>query len=278
MTDAARDDARLWRAEARRLVSGANLVALLVAVGFGVFGVFDSMVDADGARIWGTLVVAAPSAYAAWCVLEPAWRRRPEMVGLLLRIASGCLVAPLLAAVSIGIVQAVAVAFPGVRNLIEAAAEANRGFHYFWSEGIVSQLFLVPVAGWAIGGFAGLMGVLIVTLPVLSLRRPAAVTAGSHIDEVSSGRRDATAALVFCGLGALTLGICLWIFGDGGSLLDAPAAAVQLIGAWSRLGVFRWSEAIWLSGVACVVVGVTMCAVAAVTVVRARRRAARGEG
>ena len=68
-------DAHLWRNETRSLVSGVNLVVLIAAIAAGVFGVFDSMTDADGDRFWGNLVVAAPGIYAGWCMLEIAWRR-----------------------------------------------------------------------------------------------------------------------------------------------------------------------------------------------------------
>src|SRR5690606_7390814 len=69
-----------------------------------------------------------------------------------------------------------------VREAIARAADANDDFHYYWSEGIGQQLLLVPLGGWVVGAAIALGVCLIVTLPVLSLRAPRVVAAGSRIE------------------------------------------------------------------------------------------------
>ncbi len=264
-------DARLWRAELRSLTTGVNLVVLLIAVAAGVWGVFDGMIDAGGDRFAGTLSTVAPSIYAGWCMLEPALRRTTTTASVIVRLASACLVAPGLAAVAIGAVQAIAVIFPGIRDVIDVATENNRGFHYYWDEGIGAQLFLVPLAGWAIGMVVALGVCMILTLPILSLRAPHTVSSGSHIEAVTAEKRDPTAALVFCGLGATMLGTALWQFGDGGNIAEFPEDLGDFIRSLSY-GYFYWNDAMWLIGVVFVVAGVLAMAWGCVTVVSARRR------
>ncbi|MGM7672067.1 hypothetical protein [Microbacterium sp. A93] len=270
LSDDATDDAHLWREEIRSLVSGANLVVLIAVIALGVWGVFDSMTDADGDRVWGTLVVVAPGIYAGWCMLEASWRSG-DMTSLLLRLVSACLIAPLLALIPIAVVQAIAVAFPGVRDTIAQAAAQNTGFHYFWDEGVVSQLYLVPIAGYAIGACIGLGVALIITLPVLSIRSPGVVSAGSHIEKVDGARRSSTTAFVFVGLGITVLGIALWAFGEGGSILEFPEDFGRLMNTLSH-GYFHWDQAMWLIGAVLVVTGVLSMGWGCVRVLTARVR------
>jgi hypothetical protein len=265
------NDARMLRAELRSLTSGINLVVLIIAVAVGVWGVFDGMTDAGGDRFAGSLSTVAPSVYAGWCMLEPALRRRTSAVSVITRLVSACLIAPGFAVVPIAVVQAIAVIFPGIRHVIEAAAENNGGFHYYWAEGIGAQLFLVPLAGWMIGMVVALGVCLILTLPILSLRAPGTVSSGSHIEAVAVEERDPTTAFLFCGLGATTLGIVLWVFGDGGSITEFPEDLGRFIQRLSS-GYFDWHGAMWLIGVVLVVAGVLAMARACVPVMAARRR------
>ena len=270
---AAESDAHLWRAELRSLVRGANLVVLIAAIAAGVWGVFDSMTDADGDRFWGNMIVVAPGAYAGWCMLEITWRRVPSLADVLLRLFSGCLVAPAFVVIPVSVIQLIAVAFPGVRETIAAAQQSNGGFHYYWDEGIAQQLFLVPLGGYAIGACIPLGVALIIALPVLSLRAPQVVAAGSHIEKVDGPRRVSTTAFVFCGLGATTLGIVLWQFGDGDSITRFPRELGRFLNALSQ-GYFDGEGAMWLSGVVFVVIGVALMAWGCVRVMFARGRAA----
>ena len=265
------NDARLRRAELRSLTTGINLVVLVIAVIVGVWGVFDSMNDAGGDRFVGNLSTVAPSIYAGWCMVELALRRRASSVSVVLRMASACLIAPGLVAVPIGVVQAIVVTFPGIRRVIEAAAEHNGGFHYYWAEGIAAQLFLVPLAGWMIGSCVALGVCLILTLPILSLRAPEAVSSGSYIEAVAAEKRVPTTAFVFCGLGATMLGVVLWVFGEGGSVAEFPEDVGQFIRTLS-VGYVDWHGAMWLIGVVFVVVGVLAMAWGCVRVMPARQR------
>ncbi len=210
------DDAPGWRSEGRSLVTGVNLWVLIACVAFGAWGAFDSMTDAEGDRIWGSLSVATPAVYAGWCMLEPALRPSLNIGGLLVRMSSACLVAPGFVALPVGLIQAVATIVPGTRATIATATADNGGFHYYWAEGIAAQLFLVPFMGWILGMCAALGVCLILSLPVLSFRAPAVIRDGSHLEKVNPTDRDSTTAFVFCGLGATILGIGLWLFGDGG--------------------------------------------------------------
>lgn len=264
-------DARQWRAELRSLTTGVNLVVLVVAVAVGVWGVFDGMTDAGGDRFAGSLSTVVPSVYAGWCMLELALRRRTSTVSVTTRLASACLIAPALAAVPIGVVQAIAVIFPGIREVIEAAAEHNGGSHYYWAEGIGAQLFLVPLAGWMTGSAVALGVCLILTLPILSLRAPDTVSSGSHIEAVAAEKREPTTAFVFCGLGVTMLGIVLWLFGDGGSVAEFPEDLGRFIQTLS-FGYFDWHGAMWLIGVVLVVAGVLAMAWGCVLVMAGRRR------
>lgn len=266
-------EAPSYRAELRRLVTGVNLVVLTVSIGLGVWGALDSMVDADGERFWGNLAIGAPGLYAGWCMLEPAWRRGVDLLSLMMRIVSACLIAPLLVAIPVGILLAIAVAFPGVRDVIASATAENRGFHYYWSEGIGTQLALVPLGGWIIGACIALGACLVLTLPILSLRAPSVLAAGSHLQKVAGAKRDSTTALLFCGLGVLVLGICLWIFGDGDGIADFPSALWREVQYALRYGEVYWREATWLIGVVLVVVGLVLAGAACVRVLWARGRA-----
>lgn len=276
MSEAATDveDAHAWRNEFRSLVSGANLVVLIVAIAAGVWGVFDSLTDADGERFWGNLTVAAPGIYAGWCMLEVTWARLNDLSTVLLRLVSSCFVAPAFVAVPVAIIQAIGVAFPGVRQSIIDAQEANGGFHYWWSEGMTSQLFLLPLGGYVIGMCVPLGVALIIAMPVLSIRAPHIAGAGSHLEKVTAGQRDSTTAFVFCGLGATVLGIGLWSFGDGGSIAEFPEDLARFLQAASY-GYFSWGDLVWLLGVVFVVVGVGLMGWGCVRVLFARGRAAR---
>lgn len=263
--------AGLWRAELRSLTTGINLVVLVIAVAAGVWGVFDGMTDAGGERLAGGLSTVAPSVYAGWCMLEPALRRKTSTGSVIRRLASACLIAPGLAAVPIAAIQAISVILPGIRHLIETAAEDNGGFHYYWSEGIGAQLFLVPLAGWAIGMCIALGVCLILTLPILSLRTPATVPSGSHIEAVAAEKRVSTTAFVFCGLGVTMLGIVLWTFGDGGSITEFPEDLGRFMQTLSS-GYFDWNGVMWLTGVVLVFAGVLAMTWGCMLVAGARRR------
>jgi hypothetical protein len=265
------NDRRLLRAELRSLVTGINLVVLVIAIAAGMWGVFDGMTDAGGDRFAGIMTIVAPSVYAGWCMLEVALRRGTSPLSVLTRLVSACLIAPGLVVVPIAVAQAVAVVFPGIRHVIEAAAEDNGGFHYYWAEGIGAQLFLVPLAGWGIGMVIALGVCMILTLPILSLRAPDTVSSGSHIEAVAAQRRAPTTAFVFCGLGATMLGIVLWVFGDGGSIAEFPEDLGRFIQTLSS-GYVDWHGAMWLIGVVLVVAGVVSMAWGCVPVMAARRR------
>ena len=266
-------DPHPFRTDLRAMLGGANLVVLIVVIAAGVWGVFDTLTDASGDRPWGTLSIAAPAVYAGWCMLEMAWKRLSQVGIVLLRLMTACFVAPLFVAVPVGVVQAIAIAFPGVRQAIDDATAANDGFHYWWSEGIGAQVALVPGAGYVVGMCAPLAVMLIIVMPVISLRAPRIAAEGSHLEKVEPGRRDAATAFVFVGLGATTLGIGLWAFGDGGSLVEFPEGVARLLNAASY-GYVLWDEAVWLLGVVLVVLGVAAMAWGCVRVLIARGRAA----
>ncbi|MEV7619929.1 hypothetical protein AB0N59_07250 [Microbacterium sp. NPDC089321] len=273
VVDEAIDDPHPFRTDLRAMLSGANLVVLIAAIAAGVWGVFDSLADAGGDRPWGTLSIAAPAVYAGWCMLEMAWKPLSQVGTVLLRLMTACFIAPLFVAVPVGVVQAVAVAFPGVRQTIDDATSANNGFHYWWSEGIGAQLALVPGAGYVVGVCAPLAVILIIVMPVLSLRAPRIAAEGSHLEKVEPGRRESATAFVFVGLGATTLGIGLWVFGDGGSIVEFPEGLGRFLNAVSY-GYVPWDDAAWLAGVVLVVVGVAAMGWGCVRVLIARDRAA----
>lgn len=270
-SDVVADDTHAWHTELRALTSGVNLVVLVLAVAVGVWGVFDSMTDAGGDRFIGIFSTVSPSVFAGWCMLEPALRRRSSTGGVILRLASACAIAPALVAIPIGAVQAIAVLFPGIRNVIDAAAAGNGGFHYHWAEGIGAQLLLVPVAGWMIGACVALGVCIILTLPIISLRRPDTVSSGSHIEAVAAEERDPTTAFVFCGLGVTMLGIGLWVFGGGNGIDEFPGDLARFMQSLSY-GYASWHNAMWLVGVVLVVVGALAMAWGCIPVLAARAR------
>jgi hypothetical protein len=158
--------------------------------------------------------------------------------------------------------------------MIADAEAQNGGFHYWWSEGMASQLLLLPFAAYAIGMCIPLAVALIITLPVISIRAPHIAGAGSHLEKVGAGQRNSTTAFVFCGLGATVLGIILWVFGEGGSIAEFPEDFGRLVGSMSY-GHFYLEDAVWLFGVVFVVVGVALMGWGCVRVLFARGRAAR---
>ena len=264
-------DTHAFRSELRSLVSGVNLIALVVALAAAIWGAFDGMTDAREDRPWGNLAMVAPSVYAGWCMLEPALRRHSDIGTVMRRLLSACFIAPAFVSVPAGGVVAIAIIFPATRDAITSAAESNGGFHYYWSEGIVAQLFLMPFAGWMIGACVALGVALILSLPILSLRAPSVVATGSHI-KVEGGKRDSTTAFVFCGLGITVLGIVLWVFGDGGSILEFPAGLGCFFGVVSS-GYVVWHGTMWLFGVVLVVIGVAAMGWGCVQAMSARSRA-----
>lgn len=270
------EDERLWRDEIRSLVSGVNLVMLIAAIAAGLWGVFDSMTDADGERFAGNLFIAAPGIYAGWCMLEIAWKRLVSVGTVLLRMVSACFIAPAFVAAPVAVVQAIAVAFPGVRQMIADAKALNGGFHYFWDEGVGTQLLLLPLGSYAIGMCIPLAVMLIVVLPIVSIRAPRIAGEGSQLTKVEGGKRDSTTAFVFCGLGALVLGIALWVFGDSRSITRFPEDFGRLMQGLTRYGHFYWDDAMWLFGVVFVVIGVAVMGWGCVRVLTARKRVARG--
>lgn len=271
---AASEDAHLWRTEIRALLSGVNLAVLIVAIAAAVWGVFDSMTDAGGDRFWGNLIIAAPGFYTGWCMLEIAWKLA-HIGAVLLRLISACLIAPAFVALPVGVIQLIAAAFPGVRDAIAQAKAQNDGFHYWWSEGIASQLFLVPFGGYVVGMCIPLGVALIVVMPIVSIRAPQVAAQGSHIEKVDGPKRFSTTAFVFVGLGATTLGIVLWVFGDGGSIVDFPEDLGRFAGALSY-GYAHWDDAVWLLGVVLVILGVAFMAWGCIRVLFARGRARHG--
>lgn len=266
----------VFRAETRSLLRGVNLVVLITAVAAAVWGVFDSMADADGDRFVGNLVIAAPCVYAGWCMLEVAWKRLASIATVMLRLVSACFFAPAFVVVPVAVIQLIAVAFPGVRDAITAAQARNGGFHYYWSEGIWRQIFLLPLGGYALGMCVALGVALILTLPIISIRSPHIAAQGSHLEKVEGAKRMSTTAFVFVGLGATVLGIVLWQFGDGGSVTDFPGDLGRLMHALTAYGYFSWDDSVWLFGVVFVVVGVAVMGWGCVRVLFARSRAAAG--
>lgn len=210
-------------------------------------------------------------------MLELAWKTLATAGPALLRLMTACFIAPLFVALPVGVIQAIAVAMPGVRQTIDDATAANDGFHYWWSEGIGAQLALVPGAGYVIGMCVPLAVILIIVMPVLSLRAPDVAAEGSHLEKVEPGRRNATTAFVFVGLGATTLGIGLWAFGDGGSIVDFPEDLARFAEGASY-GYYHWDDAMWLVGVVLVVLGVAAMAWGCLRVLVARGRVAAGAG
>lgn len=256
------------------LLSGINLLFLIVAIGAGIWGSFDGMTDAAEERPWGNLALVATAIYAGWCMWQPSISRRPDIRTVMLRFGSACLIAPGLVAVPVAVVVGIAVLFPGVRAMIEDAETANGGFHYYWSEGIGSQVFLMLIAGWLIGACVALGVALILTLPILSLRSPKVVATGSHIEKVATGKRDSTSALVYCGLGAMTLGIVLWVFGGGRSIVYF-AGDVERLFAMAARGIIHWGDTVWPLGVVFVAIGIVLMGWGCVRVIFARQRVAR---
>lgn len=269
--DAETPDPHALRTELRSLVSGVDLIVLVLAFGVGVWGVFTTFADAAGDGFGGNFAFIAPGLYSGWCMLEMAWKRAASIGHVLLRLLTACFIAPAFVAIPIGVAQAIAVAFPGVRRTIEDAAVQNGGFHYWWSEGVVAQLFLVPLAGYMIGMCIPLGVVLIVVMPVLSIRAPQIAAWGSHLERVDGGARRWATAFVFVGLGAMTLGIGLWLFGDGGSILEFPDGVADSLEALSY-GAFSM-EVLWPLGVVLVVAGVLSMICGCIPVIAARARA-----
>lgn len=263
-----RYDIRVYRDGIRALLTGVNGVVLGVSLALMAWGMIDSLIDADGDRPIGLLVIATPALYAGWVTLEIAWRAQ-RLTDLMARIVTGCLVAPLFVAVPGFMMHALAVALPPVREAIARAADANDDFHYYWSEGIGQQLLLVPLGGWVVGAAIALGVCLIVTLPVLSLRAPRVVAAGSRIEPGAQDSLNRSVPAVFCGLGAVILGIVLWVGGEGGSIGEFPDGVRELFAA-SRYGPPHADQWMWPLGVVLVVAGCASILVGVLLVGRRR--------
>lgn len=257
------------KSELRSFVTGPNLAVLIVSIALAVWGVFDGMTDPDGERFWGQLSVVGPCLYAGWCMLEPAWRRAADAGSVIVRLGSSTLLAPALVALPVGLIQAVALAFPATRATIRQAAAGNNGFHYHWDEGILFHTFMVPFVGWLFGALVALGVMIILTMPILSLRSPTLAATGSHLEKLDSGQRDFTTAFVFCGLGATVLGITLWQFGDGGRIGEFPEDLRRFFNSSSG-GHLYWPDGVWLLGVVLVAVGLAALAWGCVQVMRVR--------
>src|SRR5690606_31390823 len=102
---------RVYRDGIRALLTGVNGVVLGVSLALMAWGMIDSLIDADGDRPIGLLVIATPALYAGWVTLEIAWRAQ-RLTDLMARIVTGCLVAPLFVAVPGFMMHALAVALP----------------------------------------------------------------------------------------------------------------------------------------------------------------------
>lgn len=151
------EEIEAWGVDIARTLTGWNALALYLSVVLGIVGVFLSMVDADGEQLLVGLMFLAPSLYATWLMVEVALHRENDGGAIVRRMGVASMFSSLLVAVAVGVIQAIIVAFPRMRAFIEQTMEHNNGHHYWWQDGIVGQIFLVPMISWILGLLAPLV-------------------------------------------------------------------------------------------------------------------------
>lgn len=188
---------------AYRLPAAVVPIALFMA---SMWGVYDGMHDPDGDRAWGSLAVFTPSIMAIWWAAAAACWRSPTGPAVLIRMVTAPLIVhvPLIVANVLG--KLALWSLPGNRDVIAHAG--GRRQHHYWSEGIGGELLLTGLGGYAMAGAIGILAILVITLPVLSIRAPEALALGSHLEKIEHpSLRDNTTAQVFVGLGLLCAGL-----------------------------------------------------------------------
>lgn len=75
---------------------------------------------------------------------------------------------------------------------------------------------MMALAGYGVSAFFGIMAIIIAVLPISSITNPEMMAEGSELERVTEGQpRNTLVILVFAGLGAFTLGLCLREFLGG---------------------------------------------------------------
>lgn len=257
------------------------LVALLLSA-LAIWSLWDSMSDARGDRPGITIAIIAPGIFAAWVLISYLFHRK-DASSLLARIVLGCLVVPVpiivIAMIGISVVWFI----PGNQEALQAAAEANHGFHYFWEDSSLgSFLLLYFFGGYAIAAAIGLGVVLIIMMPVTAIMAPSVAAAGSHLELVEKARfRDNLTAQLFVGLGLLCLGLIFTMMLAGGyDFADIPQWIDSLTRyEWSGYEPFddRFDRGMTLLffGTALIIAGIAFMISPIVETLRARSRAAK---
>ena len=170
-----------------------------------VLTTWQSLDDAEGDGLGLLVPIAAPSVAAAWACLELFWR--DTVMPLPTRIFLACISAPLPAALASALVVGGLGSLPAAARAVDAAGEANGGFHYWWDDGVGPVTGVWTFFGsWGIGGAAGLLVLLVVVLPVLSWMRTDEVLDGTRVERHRQGRVIITG--VYVALAVVVLGLC----------------------------------------------------------------------
>ncbi|WP_309082410.1 hypothetical protein [Zhihengliuella sp.] len=255
--------ANLWRTlYATRWAAVSVLLFALAA-----WGTWDSFHDGDGERLWGAMFMLAPAALAGGALVSSAWRPGPSAQALSARfLLTGALAAVPLVLLNV-VFLIVAWSVPANR----AAVAGYPGYHSWWDGGLGLQIVLVGLGGW-IGGMLGALFVFIViVLPILSIRRPGLVAAGSHLERIADGRTRSNAVAFVCiGLAVCVVGLILMAVTEGlGGLEDLT----RRIGLMLDSG-FYLDWGVWILGWAMFAGGLLVMAYPVARVALLRLRAA----
>lgn len=195
-------------------------VTLWVMATWAVFRTFG---DATGRTGAGYFVWLAPVIFTLWSMLSLAWRRSVIGEDLAHRMVFSCLIAPLPIIGATGLSSLVLWIAPPSREILDAATAANHDFHYYWSLPVVQNILMQGLLSYIFSMCGALAVLLVLVLPVLSLRHPEAIMARSHILKIAdpAKRRRITIAVAW-GLASVILGIVLTAgVGHGIGLQDA---------------------------------------------------------
>ena len=232
-----------------KLLTPPLVAGLATSVLLAVLGTLDAVRDPGGDRLWGGVLSVGGAAVLATVVgvLSAGFSRDGGLMPALRNLMLVPPTAGLLCAVAVTIT----VYFPPVHRQLEAAQAT--GSHYWFparASLLGHSLGLTSLMGTLLSGAAGLVVVVVITLPVLALWRPAAVVGQNQLEtspeDAAINRRTARilaqlAFLVVAGPTCVILG-------------SEQARANGLLEAFTNLDDFvalpgrYWADLIWVVG------------------------------
>jgi hypothetical protein len=232
------------------------IILVLVLLALNIVGIIDSYYDMNFNRIFGLIPLVTPGILSAVYMLKVLWKKKDNIKEVIRYFNMASFVSGVPLIIMNMIIVIITWMIPRFNSMVEVAGGNNSWLR----ETLLMQVMTTGLLGLAAQILGAVLVILIIVLPVLSLKNPKMVAEGSNIAEVKGARGIMrTTRFLYVGFAMALLGVIMAMMTEG---LTGLSHRVTFIISGIQYGYISLSWIIWIIGLLLLLVGAILVLIA----------------